>query len=101
MINLQEFSLSVLNFYVQGIETSFWSLNNEIAMNLVATLVDVMESKKPRLVKPCTIVLKELKKKLGSSENLLEFMTTAMLFKHSANIGKGSQGEEVKEGGEC
>jgi hypothetical protein len=59
---------------------AFWDPKQEIPMNLVAALVDVMEAKKPRLVKPCTVVLKEITKKLGGSKNLEECITLAINF---------------------
>ena len=80
-LKMEEFSLGPLSQYVKGMPNSFWTPTETVAMNLVSALVDVMESKKPRCVKACTDILKELKTKLGSSENMMGCMTDALLHK--------------------
>lgn len=66
---------------------TFWNPDEPVAMNLVSTLVDVMESKRPRCVKACTDILKELKKKLGTSENMVACMTEALVKKMRQSLG--------------
>jgi hypothetical protein len=81
---------------------TFWNPDEPVAMNLVSTLVDVMESKRPRCVKACTDILKELKKKLGTSENMVACITEALVKKMRQSLGGATsasdQSEENKEG---
>jgi hypothetical protein len=98
-LKVEEFSLGPLSQYVKGMSEAFWNPNEPVAMNLVCALVEVMESKKPRCVKACTDILKELKTKLGTTENMLACMTEALVKKMRQSLGATSaQSEESKEG---
>lgn len=66
IVALCEFSLLALNNFVKTMNPDFFNMGNSAAVNLIRGLGEIMESKKPKLIKCCTPALKELTLKLQS-----------------------------------
>ena len=66
IVALCEFSLLALNNFVRSMNADFFNMGNSVAVNLIRGLGEIMESKKPKLIKCCAPVLKELTPKLQS-----------------------------------
>lgn len=66
IVSLCEFSLLALNNFVKFMHPDFFNMGNTVAVDLIRGLGEIMESKKPKLIKCCTPVLKELIPKLQS-----------------------------------
>lgn len=55
-----------MQHFVRAMDPDFFNMGNQVATNLIRGLGEIMESKKPKLIKICTPVLKELTPKLQS-----------------------------------
>jgi len=63
---LAEFSMLALQNFVKNMDEDFFNMGNSVAVNLIRGLGEIMESKKPKLIKSCAPVLKSIVPKLQS-----------------------------------